>query len=557
MKARLIASYWLVLALTVLAPLLSLEAHEKDRVVILANAADPDSVRLAQYYAQQRQIPEANIISLAMPTEETISIRQYVDQIHNPLLAALIDADWMQAVRSGQRDAYGRELLQAALQRMSYLVTVRGVPLRIAHDPELIEADAVSLPEQFRVNGGSVDSELALLAAADRLSMTAFLVNPYFENKTTPQREWLVGIRVSRLDGPSVAAVKRLIDRSLQAEEFGLQGRAYFDTGGPHELGDTWIRAAGELAQAAYFDTDFESTKRKLDHRDRLDAPAIYMGWYAPRAYGPWRDSSWHVPPGAIGFHLHSFSATSVRSITKAWLGPLVQQGYCATFGNVYEPYLQFTHRPDLFLEHLLAGGTFGEAIAYSTPRWSWMGVAIGDPLYRPFKLSLSDQLELPQRTEFGSYVTLREVRRLQSEGDTAAALDFARVEFMKQPSLALAYEIAQLHEQRAEPEKALSALKLVRYLSIFPVDERVVAQRVADLLHRYGESQLAYDVYAKLIGSQQNAKVLQLRLLEEGAAVAATVGALAEASQWSLQAKQLKQAATPKGSRNHARSNK
>jgi hypothetical protein len=41
MKARLIASYWLVLALTVLAPLLSLEAHEKDRVVILANAADP------------------------------------------------------------------------------------------------------------------------------------------------------------------------------------------------------------------------------------------------------------------------------------------------------------------------------------------------------------------------------------------------------------------------------------------------------------------------------------------------------------------------------------
>jgi hypothetical protein len=75
--------------------------------------------------------------------------------------------------------------------------------------------------------------------------------------------------------------------------------------------------------------------------------------------------------------------------------------------------------------------------------------------------------------------------------------------------------------------------------------------------LHRYGESQLAYDVYAKLIGSQQNAKVLQLRLLEEGAAVAATVGALAEASQWSLQAKQLKQAATPKGSRSQARSNK
>ena len=54
------------------------------RVVILANSNDLDSLKIAKYYAQQRSIPEANIISLAMPITETIKLQQYVDMIHRP-----------------------------------------------------------------------------------------------------------------------------------------------------------------------------------------------------------------------------------------------------------------------------------------------------------------------------------------------------------------------------------------------------------------------------------------------------------------------------------------
>ena len=188
-------------------------------------------------------------------------------------------------------------------------------------------------------------------------------------------------LRVCRLDGITVAAVKRLIDRTLEAERIGLRGRAYIDIGGPHPAGDDWFQAAAERVQGAHFDTTIERSKRPMDDRDRLDAPAIYMGWYRRHAIGPWRQPRWEVPPGAIGFHLHSFSATTLRSPNKGWVGPLVEQGYAATIGNVWEPYLEFTHRPQLLLQHLLQGGTFGAAAAYSYPVTSWMGIAVGDRL--------------------------------------------------------------------------------------------------------------------------------------------------------------------------------
>ena len=61
--------------------------------------------------------------------------------------------------------------------------------------------------------------------------------------------------------------------------------------------------------------------------------------------------------------------------------------GVTATLGTVFEPYLQFTHRPSLFLRALSRGKNFGDAVYYALPALSWQAVAIGDPLYRPFKV--------------------------------------------------------------------------------------------------------------------------------------------------------------------------
>ena len=253
-----------------------------------------------------------------------------------------------------------------------------GVPLRISNDAEAIAPNSGQIPENFRYNRASVDSELALLAMPGRRSMTAYNPNPFFGNKEPSSHILQTALRVSRIDGPDVRTVRSLIERTLEGERMGLQGRAYFDLGGPHASGDEWFREASEMVVAAYFDTTFESTKRLLDERDRFDAPAIYMGWYYKDAYGNFKIANWSVPPGALALHLHSFSATSLRTTNRYWLGALLKMGFCATLGNVYEPYLEMTHHPHRLLESLLEGGTWGEAAAYSIPGFSWMGT-VGD----------------------------------------------------------------------------------------------------------------------------------------------------------------------------------
>jgi hypothetical protein len=375
--------------------------------------------------------------------------------------------------------------------------------------------------------------------------MSAFIPNPYFDKRVVSQTDANRVLRVSRLDGPTHEDVLRLIDRTLEAERVGLMGRAYIDTGGPHATGDAWIRAAGELAEAAHFDVDYESTKRAMNESDRMDAPAIYMGWYRHKAYAQWAAPRWPVPPGAIGFHLHSFSGTSVRD-RSTWLGAFVSQGYCATVGNVYEPYLEFTHRPQILLQHLMEGGNFGEAVMRSMPALSWQSVAIGDPLYRPFKVPLRDQLTDSKEARFAAYASIREINRLLAETGTASAIEFARKQFVGQPSLALAYRLAQLYASVNQDREAVEVLKVIRFMTTFSPDEYVLVQKIANLLHRQGESTLALQLYNNLLSERHLSKELLIALYEGGAPIAEALGEPVTASRWLLEARKLRAPPAP-----------
>ncbi len=525
-------------------PAESNETLAKDMILVV-NRNDPDSLAIGQYYASQRGIPESNIVQLSTPTAETITVAQYVETIANPLLDALLENEWVKGVKDSSKDRYGRDRLSVSIHKIPFVVLIRGVPLRIANDPALIEEMPENVPTQFRVNNGSVDGEIAMLLAPPSISMTALVPNPYFGKSSVSSTDANRVLRVSRLDGPTKMDVIQLIDRTLEAEKTGLMGRAYIDTGGPHADGDTWIRAAGEIAEAAHFDIDYETTKRAMDHRDRLDAPAIYMGWYRPHAYAQWRAPRWPVPPGAIGFHLHSFSATSVRS-TKTWLGAFVSQGYCATVGNVYEPYLNFTHRPQILLAHLMSGGNFGDAVMLSMPSLSWQSVAIGDPLYRPFKLNLEAQLADSGDARFAAYASIRQINRLLAEEGSEAAITFARSKFVSQPSLALAYRLAQLYAAEGKDTEAVQALKIIRYISTFSPDEFVLVRKIANFLHKRGESELAFTLYQNILKERDLDKRLRISLYEGGAPIAEACGEPVTASRWNLEARNLKAPPTP-----------
>lgn len=354
------------------------------RVVLLANRDDPDSLRVARHYAEVRGVPSDNLIALPMPQAETITWREFVDRVWEPLRAALVAERWIEATVSESRDAVGRRRLAPYGHRLVALVVCRGVPLRIAADPALItDVPPLTKRAEFRTNEGSVDGELSLLATANR-PITAYVANPLFQNERPTALQRGEVVKVSRLDGPTPADAMALVDHAVAAERIGLRGRAYIDLAQRDRNGDGMLEAAGKLLEAAGFETVVDLLPATMPATARVEAPVWYFGWYAADLDGPFAVPGFRFPPGAIALHIHSFSAATLRDPARGWTGPLVARGVTATFGNVFEPYLLLTHRPDLLAKALLRGDTLVDAAYYALPALGWQAVLIGDPLYRP-----------------------------------------------------------------------------------------------------------------------------------------------------------------------------
>jgi len=515
-------------------------APVRERVVILANADAPGSTEVARYYAEKRSIPEANIVALPMPREETISLRSFVEAIFNPLRNTLAEHGWIDVAERRGTGPYGREALRIRSHRIAYLVVCRGVPVRFKNDPSKIDPETSQLPKQFQTNRAAVDSELALLAAPLQ-RMVGPIPNP-LQGKLRPPEDALAQlVRVSRLDGPTHADAKALVDRALEGERVGLAGRGYFDVGGRHPKGDKWIRKAAKLAREAHFDVAVEDTEAEMNGADRVDAPAIYMGWYRNRPQGPWANDRLNVPAGAIGFHLHSFSAKTIRSPDRGWVGPLVDRGFAVTVGNVYEPYLEFTHRPDQFLEALLEGRTWGEAVYYSLPALSWQNLAIGDPLYRPAQTDLRAQLAMEEKPPHYAYAVIRRMNELRAQGESERAVAEGRERFAEAPSLPLAYELARLYAEQGGTREAREVLGMVRHIARFAWDELMLARDAARLIRELGDAKWAYDVYAQLVEARERmAKPARIQVLREAAEVARGIGRDSKARAWRTEAGEL-----------------
>ncbi|WP_197456732.1 TIGR03790 family protein [Cephaloticoccus primus] len=375
------------------------DAQAAARLVILANADDADSLRIARHYAAARGVPEANIVALPLPREETISWERFVEKLWEPLQDELIKRGWIDALKGSRRDPAGRRRAASSGHTISYLVVCRGVPLRIEHaEAFFVPSPDIDRRPEFRSNAAAVDSELSLLAYGD-YNINAYFPNPLFRGERVGGLE-LGGrgrsaravlsepcvIKVARLDGPSTRAVLALIDRTLEAEERGLRGRAYVDVRGPHAEGEVWMEQIAERAQVLGFETQVNREEGNFSADVRFAEPVLYFGWYAADVEGPFTRRGFRFEPGAIAVHVHSYSAATLRSDSKGWAGPLIARGAVATVGAVYEPYLQLMHYPHVLFDGLARGERLADAAYAALPALSWQNVLIGDPLYRPFK---------------------------------------------------------------------------------------------------------------------------------------------------------------------------
>ena len=147
----------------------------------------------------------------------------------------------------------------------------------------------------------------------------------------------------------------------------------------------TGSRAAAIASHNYGFETVVDDKPETFSAGFPMSQIALYAGWYDPNVSGPFTEPKVEFMPGAFAYHLHSFSAQTLRSTTKNWCGPLLADGVTATMGCTDEPFLDGTPNVGIFFARWLAGFTFGEAAYASQAVLSWQTTVIGDPLYRPF----------------------------------------------------------------------------------------------------------------------------------------------------------------------------
>lgn len=515
---------------------------EASRMVLLVNEADPDSRKVAEYYAERRGVPLENIISLEMPVEETITWREFVLTIWQPLQDELMEREWIDGIAMNLRDDFGRRKVVFSGHRISYLVVCRGVPLRVKNDPALYRP-VKALPErgELRTNRAAVDSELCLIAAGN-YNINAFLPNPLYNKKEPPELLKENVVKVSRLDGPTVADVLGMIDGAIEAERDGLIGRAYVDIKGPYAHGERWLKQTAELFDSLGVPMTERSEKGTFALGSRFDAPVLYAGWYTGNVNGPFRMPGFRFATGAIAVHIHSYSASTLRSDNRSWCGPLIARGVAATCGAVYEPYLDFMHRPNMLFKGLSEGMSLGEAAFYSVMVLSWQNVLVGDPMYRPFKKSFEEQWSQLEATSPRKrpYLVLREMKRLEKAGLADDAISLARSEQRDHPSLPVGAALAELLAGNDDASGAAQAVGFARYLKRIDSGNWGLLTSVVPYLMAGDEAESGVEVYRNLLAQQQVPKALRKAWLEEGSRVAHAAGNLQQAMDWDREKNRL-----------------
>ena len=484
--------------------------------LVVFNQADPDSQSLAETYAKARSIPADRVIGLTCALTEEITRTDFESTIRKPLEELFQSRGWMKRTDNFlPNPVLGLEgnvpVQQSKENPIWIMVLMRGMPLKIAEDPTVLAPE--NLMSQLRANAASVDSELALLPIQG-LPLYGLIANPYFADKrirpfTSFFSNYL--IMVTRLDGPSPGIVRRMIQDAVEVEKTELTGRAFFDLRSiekkddPYRLGDDWIERAALLFQARGFEVEIDRRAEVAPKYAPWDQIAFYAGWYTGDFQGPFELPTARFRRGAIAYHIHSFSAETVRSETKNWVGPLLSHGATATMGAVYEPYLRFTPDISLFVSALLSGLSFAEAAYQSQLSLSWMVTFVGDPLYRPFPRNFYENLDAAQTADSPDlpWFRLRKVRLLANAGSlsetkTAVAKlveDFPKNEIILEGGADI---YKDLNEKKDATELYEKALDLVAERE--PRDRLRLLMKLAELNRRDEKPKEALKLYEKLM---------------------------------------------------------
>jgi uncharacterized protein (TIGR03790 family) len=525
------------------------------KVVVVYNSDELESQRLAQYYADKRDIPANNLIGLPLSNESIIQRSEFVENLHNPLLRKLAEKGHIAASWQDEKDSLGRLVGEISHIKIRYMVLMYGVPTHVAEQPELDDsamrerwfrnsAEAAHFREgPLAKNEASVDGELAMLWHSN-VPLQGFIPNPLFRNQDHSNDALL--LRVARLDGPSPRVIRRMIDYTMETEQRGLKGAAYVDMDdrdGGYAEGNEWLRRTHQIFEQLGFETFLDEKRAVFSVADRMDAPALYAGWYSQNLTGTFTLPGFRFPPGAIAVHIHSFSAQNLRQSRRNWCGPLLERGATATLGNTAEPFLRFSHNVDAFFFALANGWNLADSAYFALPALSWQAVVLGDPLYRPFKVDLASQLENVgggSGSIYDAYVLMRAMNLALKQDQRGEALRTGRRGLFQAPSLALGLKVAKILIEMEEKEAALRSLGFAKMLPTVPSQEWVIMAEIAEIFAKAGDPGTARDIMQKILAESNLPKALEIQLLRNAIPLADQANDADQALRWRVRLNEL-----------------
>jgi uncharacterized protein (TIGR03790 family) len=496
----------------ILAPFLALAGGGE--VVVVYNKNMPGSKSVATYYAKMRQVPSRQVFGFSLTTNEVMSRDEFKDSLQLPLARQLQSSGLWQfgfVTNATTNSEPARVERRVIASKIRYAVLCYGVPLKIAPDPVLGQAPPKGLKPELDRNEAAVDSELAWLPRVETpVPLDGPLHNWVYVATNAALLSPTNGVLlVARLDGPSADIAKGLVDKALEAERDGLWGRAYFDARGlatndNYYLGDAWIQEGAAICRALGFETTLDDKPETFPADFPMSQIAIYCGWYDGNVSGPFALPKVEFMPGAFAYHLHSFSANTLRSTTENWCGPLLAKGATCTMGCVYEPFLFGTPNVAVFLVRwTVSGFTFGEAAWAAQPFLSWQTTVIGDPLYRPFGKSpnLLHQELADSHNPLVEWSYLRLADSALARGASIIAVaNYLENLDATQRSAVLSEKLGDLYEKEGKPSSAIDLCQ--RALNLNPSPEQRIRLRLTlgDQLEQQGRDQEAYDNYQALL---------------------------------------------------------
>jgi uncharacterized protein (TIGR03790 family) len=322
-------------------------------VGVIINTNSPTSIEIGNYFRVSRSIPSSNMIFISVSTSEEIDSTEFENvrtQIENRILNGNLE------------------------NRLNYLVTTKGVPLKVNRGNTF----STSSPS------ASVESELTLLLGlyAGNIGKNGRQYSPYYAKNETFSRAKYGIYLVTRLDGYTIDGIKSMIDRSGPETTVNDSVQFVFDQDPLWNSSAQYLNTNMEIAApilisrlwTVELNTDTGFIKKRVNvlgyvswgSNDHNFEP-IYFMW------SPGSLAETYVSTSGRSFELPSIYGQSL-------IADLLSDGLTGAKGYVYESYSSSMADVSVLFGRYTSGSNLAESFYMASRYLSWMDVIIGDP---------------------------------------------------------------------------------------------------------------------------------------------------------------------------------